>query len=315
MNIFVCSWNINSGGSPYKKNIKNLVNELDKKYSKDLKNSDILIIGLQEMNYKKLDIFSKKHGFILFETINTCKMPNFKVSTMIYHKNNINIKKLERVKKCYLSDGEKTSLFSGTKGMDFLMCDIIKNKKLYNLSIVNCHMPFKSIKSSSKYILNMINDTKNFNESKNIILMGDINSRSILTDDGYKKNIKCDEIEKCKTFFKIKDELEKIPFNKTYGISRKQKLLSILRNTDYFTNNILKKELNGFKERKITFLPTYKRNKTGMFKLSKNDKLRLPGYADRIIYKGNKLQQKKYTSIGVNGSDHLPLISLFHIKK
>lgn len=87
----------------------------------------------------------------------------------------------------------------------------------------------------------------------------------------------------------------------------------------------------GFKEHKIDFLPTYKRNKsTGRFELTKVDKImgifkkstvrgRLPGYADRIFFKdtderSNKMSCNLYTSMPITGNDHVPIYAKFAIE-
>ena len=56
---------------------------------------------------------------------------------------------------------------------------------------------------------------------------------------------------------------------------------------------------------KIDFLPTYKR--------SKKDG-RLPGYVDRIFYRGNIIEGFSYRSLPINGNDHLPIYGIFNIK-
>ena len=316
MNIFCCSWNINSAGVKIKKQLSLLMEKLDTDYKKDLLAADMCIIGLQEMNSKKIDIMKNNtYGFELFNIVNVCKTPDFKVTTLIYYKpGKIKIKKFERTKRCYSKDGSEGAFVFGTKGMDFFNFEIEKRNKRFPISIINTHMPFKNIKSSNNYIKNMKKNIGDFDNRKNIILMGDLNSRSILTDEGYKKSIKCDTGKDCKLFLKVKNELESLSVGQTYGLSRKRKLLKVLIDNDYFMNVIFESILKGFREKKITFLPTYKRNKVGAFKLSKKKALRLPGYADRIVYKGSQLTQRKYTSIGVFGSDHLPIISTFNMR-
>ena len=43
--------------------------------------------------------------------------------------------------------------------------------------------------------------------------------------------------------------------------------------------------------------------------------LRLPGYADRVLYKtDDKLEPILYTSLGIKGNDHLPIYKIFKIK-
>jgi hypothetical protein len=53
-----------------------------------------------------------------------------------------------------------------------------------------------------------------------------------------------------------------------------------------------------------------------MFSLSKKNVGRLPGYADRIIFKNPKniIKAIKYTSLPVIGNDHLPIVKKFGFK-
>ena len=88
------------------------------------------------------------------------------------------------------------------------------------------------------------------------------------------------------------------------------------------TRFLKNKDLKDIKE--IQFLPSYKRNtETAKFQLSKNDKLRLPGYADRILTNLDSIKYKAYeydilkdeSGKNITGSDHIPvygLIEIFH---
>ena len=84
-------------------------------------------------------------------------------------------------------------------------------------------------------------------------------------------------------------------------------------------SDILRKNLNWFdykdkkfKEHDFPYLPTYKRDtKTGKFKLTKHDKGRLPGYADKIIYASDKnVNVENYMPLDITGNDHLPICAL-----
>jgi hypothetical protein len=84
-----------------------------------------------------------------------------------------------------------------------------------------------------------------------------------------------------------------------------------------------------FTEQQIHFLPTYKRHKkTGNFSLVKKppsfkpwakDAGRLPGYADRILFKQGdefyRTECRLYTSVGITGNDHLPVYGLFDVER
>jgi hypothetical protein len=67
-----------------------------------------------------------------------------------------------------------------------------------------------------------------------------------------------------------------------------------------------------FEEGKIKFPPTYK------FKVGTHDydseKVRIPSWCDRILYRGESVQQMFYTSVtSPVTSDHKPVCSLFKI--
>lgn len=81
----------------------------------------------------------------------------------------------------------------------------------------------------------------------------------------------------------------------------------------------LSESLEGFVEPGIAFFPTYKRNKiTGQFETRKDNHGRLPGYADRVIYKPNpciRVTQHVYESIYMTGNDHLPVVCILTTDK
>lgn len=78
----------------------------------------------------------------------------------------------------------------------------------------------------------------------------------------------------------------------------------------------------GYKEGLITFLPTYKYDigtdiYDTRYKLSKyiikeitntlySEKQRIPGWTDRILYKGGQLRQLQYSRAELYTSDHRP---------
>ena len=104
---------------------------------------------------------------------------------------------------------------------------------------------------------------------------------------------------------------------KKIGMDHKH-YVRILTKSDVLSRN-LKSWFPDFKEAPIAFLPTYKRDlSTGEYSLSKKDgkksKGRLPGYADRILYKHKgHLKTLMYSPLGVKGNDHIPIASLMKI--
>ncbi|OBZ85798.1 Inositol-1,4,5-trisphosphate 5-phosphatase 1 [Choanephora cucurbitarum] len=66
----------------------------------------------------------------------------------------------------------------------------------------------------------------------------------------------------------------------------------------------------GYQEGDITFLPTYKYdNGTDVYDTS--EKQRIPGWTDRILYKGKELKQLQYSRAELYTSDHRPVFALF----
>ena len=356
LKIGVFSWNIGKNIKSYK--IKEIVTKI-----KILNSPEILILGFQETPPEKINKLVKllkeeleMYDIIEFKT--TCVgyisyMSGFGICTFVFKKKNLNIK----VKTL------KSLSFCGRTGTKGFVASTIKIEKRLNnpktamkpkeksitIDLVNTHMPFKSFESSKEFEINLkikLLDAKY--HSENQILFGDLNTRSLLTNDCYEKNIK-----KCKTdsksnYCKLSKYLESLDYNNTTG--------NINFNTDYFTKTKKKnkcfkinnncsirssptndqdmikllierdvignppfgcKLFNNFNEHPIKFFPTYKRNiKNGRFQLSKKSKGRLPGYADRILYKTYKksLKPKKYTSLNIKGSDHIPIYKLFDLK-
>lgn len=83
-----------------------------------------------------------------------------------------------------------------------------------------------------------------------------------------------------------------------------------------FRNDQLQREMrqgrvfNGYQEGYITFLPTYKYdNGTDVYDTS--EKQRIPGWTDRILFKGAQLNQLQYSRAELYTSDHRPVLALF----
>ncbi|KAI8079720.1 SacI homology domain-containing protein [Halteromyces radiatus] len=81
-------------------------------------------------------------------------------------------------------------------------------------------------------------------------------------------------------------------------------------------NDQLIREMNqgnvfqGYQEGQITFMPTYKYdNGTDVYDTS--EKQRVPGWTDRIVFKGKQLKQVQYDRADLYTSDHRPVLALF----
>ncbi|KAI9305413.1 SacI homology domain-containing protein [Cunninghamella echinulata] len=87
---------------------------------------------------------------------------------------------------------------------------------------------------------------------------------------------------------------------------------AMLRNDQLIREMSLGNVFQGYKEGLITFMPTYKYdNGTDIYDTS--EKQRVPGWTDRIVYKGKKLKQIQYTRAELLTSDHRPVLALFEI--
>lgn len=330
--------------------INNILSKLHNKYT---------FIDELKQNTNNYTFRKKRNPVELFTCNNfiSATFGGYGIATLVYKKKaftqSVEITKV--VKKCM-------NLGSGTKGWCAATLTV---NYLHTIDILNCHMPFESI-SQSKSFSKQICDNLNFNQMKSQLqfIFGDLNSRSILTNDCYKKNIiTCleDDSAKEKKYCRLKHILENYSFEdsvKTYPSNSRLKIKQLTDSNCSINNRIAESRLadprNGkftesntddiikilvqsdalfnslkpkykgekwfpsFKESKITFLPTYKRDiKTGVISLIKesNNKLkgRLPGYADRIIYKSTtgKVENVSYNPLPIKGNDHVPLLGIY----
>ena len=281
----------------------------DKHFEERLDLPEILIIGLQEVpsarvntiqqefeaelnELQKTDsqetnkIVEKNYKFLELNDgkkyINVCRF-NYNILTMVLVSNNIidaHIQEDETITWCPKSI---TSKQLGTKGFT-----VIKLKyKLYSsdsvieppLYIVNLHAPFKSNEKTKQFFDELFKILSGIPYSvNNIIIMGDYNSRSLVSNlDEYIKDVPpelCEnDISKNKSskdnYCRVKENLEDLQFNnndKLYGQikagSNNKLVLDNLVATNTF-NKIIGDNPGSvyglMKEYPITFLPTYKR--------------------------------------------------------
>ncbi|KAI7868078.1 SacI homology domain-containing protein [Spinellus fusiger] len=72
----------------------------------------------------------------------------------------------------------------------------------------------------------------------------------------------------------------------------------------------LDRVFSGYEEGPITFMPTYKYdNGTDIYDTS--EKQRVPGWTDRIIFRGSNLKQLQYARAELYTSDHRPVLAIF----
>ncbi|KAG8769922.1 inositol polyphosphate 5-phosphatase, partial [Serendipita sp. 398] len=66
----------------------------------------------------------------------------------------------------------------------------------------------------------------------------------------------------------------------------------------------------GYEEGPILFRPTYRYN-LNSDEYDTSEKMRIPAWTDRILYRGNSLDLEKYFRAELKGSDHRPVYALF----
>jgi endonuclease/exonuclease/phosphatase family metal-dependent hydrolase len=358
LRISVLSWNI--AGKLSSISSSKLV-KLIKEYNNSWKgNPHIIVIGLQEVPYVNAKTYNhiaseiaeciEGHYEVLQDNGNhsffSCSRSNYGIATFVFRSKQFPVTIINAVSKCIR--------FTETKGFCAVSLKTGHNETIH---VVNAHMPFDTIATTEKFIYTMketlVNNNMNIDTSDRYILLGDLNSRSVLTKDCYVRNVTTckkresdpDDILYCKikshlegltlmsSISKIEPsdkKLEKINSFDSSDVANNCSIGKRARLDDIKDNDIVKVLLESdsinnhmntwfpmFKEHPITFLPTYKRNmKTGLFLLDSKGHGRLPGYADRILVKTPPELPAKlisYKPLNVTGSDHLPLVGEFEL--
>ncbi len=68
--------------------------------------------------------------------------------------------------------------------------------------------------------------------------------------------------------------------------------------------------LRIFQEQELQFAPTFKYNRESD-QYDTSEKMRIPAYCDRILYRGDRIQQHLYDRLEIKMSDHRPVIADF----
>jgi hypothetical protein len=282
----------------------------------------------------------------------TCSWTDFEIKTLVFAMPHVNAHVINTYDACP----------AHTKGYANI-CVYAKNAIPINFT--NTHFPFKSESATVKFWARMKDDIgMNGAQGDELrFLIGDINSRSLLTKGCYNKTVtscasRNSSAQDEEGYCIVKDALESIPFqysfaNRYSNTSQRSQLCESSRNSCSISSSqvqdksipelvrlLVERDLIGnppchpllfteFTENQIDFLPTYKRHKkTGNFSLVKKppsfkpwakDAGRLPGYADRILYKQgdqyHRTECLRYTSIGITGNDHLPVYGVFNVER
>jgi hypothetical protein len=197
------------------------------------------------------------------------------------------IKDISKVRVNKVKTGAKNLLGNkGAVGISF---------NIFNLSImiINCHLAAyqdRSIQRNIDFQRCVTNMTDNYQSFDFIVLMGDLNYRLNNLD------VDMDKIQNEHLSFLNYDQLK-------------------------YENNIKRLNMNGFREGKIEFKPTFKYwNNTNNYQyIDTHDIDQAPAWTDRILYRKNDtctnildVIQDKYDSMqNITMSDHKPVYSYF----
>ena len=262
---------------------------------------------------------------------------SFNLCLIIYVRDNIECEKKEDKKICTRL-GYHNWKYYGSKGIQNVILKIEGKTYLF----MNLHAPFATAKVKSggtyaQFYQDFIEKTirnfkKNYHENSGCFVLGDLNSRSYLNfDQVCKQETSCLLTKGFNTKNAAQNDFGDFPKQRVQQILNKKQfykqqlqqygqLVQKLKDSDALTRFLKNKDLKDIKE--IQFLPSYKRNtETAKFQLSKNDKLRLPGYADRILtnlysieYKADGYDiLKDESGRNITGSDHVPVYGLIEI--
>ena len=234
---------------------------------------------------------------------------------------------------------DSKALYFGNKGAIYTVMTVEREKYL----IINTHAPFASQKGiiGSRFGGSYANFWELFIFSKiresqmqgKTIIVGDLNSRSLINP---KLNIQITPKIKnaVDSHFQYRQQTIDNPrplmykaqvqqlMNKAQNqsvmtpreIQNFQELTKRLKSGD-FLSYFMEKNGGNFRDiDTINFLPTYKINENlKQYRLNKGEKLRLPGYTDRILtdIHPESIRDVTYKSIKKIGSDHFPVMANF----
>lgn len=320
---------------------KQFMNNVIHNYKESI--SDVLIFCFQEMHGHFDDNFTcpLNSGLDVVFVQNGCQSvsTNFNLCTIIIKKQSyrrsIGTRSLKKCTHFGLSSvGGYNINYFGSKGAIYTIFSIHTESYF----IINTHAPFASergmIGGSYKNFWNVFIDSqikKNKMKGKTFIV-GDLNSRSLINTylnisltptikNATNIDFKYRQSQTQNQTTNYKEQVQQL-LNKTQTrapmTKQEQKKFQILKKRmierDYLTSFLKDTMIRDISP--INFLPTYKINEqTSQYKLMKNEKLRLPGYTDRILTDIHEMDFSKnitYKALKKFGNtDHFPVMGSF----
>ena len=192
-----------------------------------------------------------------------------------------------------------------------------KNNTSYKIFFVNVHLPFDSAALTRNSIQRVLESFKHSPE--NVVVFGDFNSRSLFNNScakiashlqsdqkficegvGYTKDVSFDSVSE------LQEDLNKCSSEKRTSKSCGHLSDNLKYNDLLSRDNVI--DQYEFQELDLYSWPSYKLNdETGAYSLQKGRHGRLPGYADRIIFKGEFDEVVDYRLHKYRGNDHFPI--------
>lgn len=301
-------------------------------------------ISQSDLDFEKVELLYIQNGC---QSITT----SFNLATVVFvnkepfmGKESISFRRMKKCTHLGFSINNNTIKYYGNKGALYTILKVADESYL----IINTHAPFASEKGITggsydefwqSFILSIIKRNKMAGKT---FIVGDLNSRSLinLDDFGIQKTPRIKNA--IDNHFKF---LQSLPYHQQEQYANKsqvQRLLNLAQNLQTLPSDdkqklqLLKKKLirgdylshylqqflvrsvshiRDISQIKNSFLPTYKIDPNlNKYRLMKDNNLRLPGYADRILTDINpyNIQPIEYNSLKKFGStDHFPVYAIF----
>ena len=257
--IEILSWNIGNDKSEKNYNnknrtkINNLLTEAKSKWTND---PDVLIVGFQELPINTKFIAGERNEY--YDSISGHIMNNISGYTCLVRE--------QRPYTCFEYKGFFIAMFIFAKkeyeiSFPISQCGYYNNRvsamrvsvrsniptkgfcsALINIDgtkycFFNIHSPFVSSEESERFLQSMSVSLQRMQMSSNIILFGDLNSRSLMTSECFKKDISCGSNNNPTWCNKIKKHLENLSIDETIKLYNVEKsTIPLLWNYDWGEN-------------------------------------------------------------------------------